>query len=176
MNRMTLLLRWGAVSLSVTTMLTLPIGASAAVTHSASPRELWVLPVAEPTRIIRPFDLPGGEYQAGHRGVDIHTKEGADIFAPTNGEISYVGVVVDRPLVSLRVSDNVVLSLEPVDSPLHLGASVQAGDKIGELAEQLHCSTPCVHLGVRVQGSYINPLRFLAHRPQLLPLNAPTKR
>ena len=89
--------------------------------------------------------------------------------APASGVVAFNGTVVDRGTLSIRVDDRTVLSLEPVVSELSVGDRVTAGDAIGSLGAGGHCDRECLHLGVRVEDSYVNPLRYLLGKPTLLP-------
>ena len=129
----------------------------------------WLPPLGEPLRVAARFDLPDGPYAAGHRGLDLPATAGDAVRSPATGSVSFSGVVVDRPVVSIRVDDRTVLSLEPVASELGVGAAVARGQPIGVVARGGHCDARCLHLGVRVDGEYVNPLRFFWGRPVLLP-------
>ncbi len=135
---------------------------------SGSP-ELWYPPLGYPLRVSTAYSLPNGPYRAGHRGIDLPAAPALPVLAPADGTVSFVGTVVDRPLISIRVDDRTVLSLEPVLSGLREGDPVTRGEAIGEVAAGGHCLSVCLHLGVRVDGEYANPLRFLRERPVLLP-------
>lgn len=89
--------------------------------------------------------------------------------APVDGTVSFSGRVVDRPVITIRVDARTLVSLEPVESELAVGAPVARGAVIGALASGGHCGDECVHLGVRVDGEYANPTPFLLDRPILLP-------
>lgn len=130
---------------------------------------LWEPPLGHPLRIAEAYSLPNGPYRAGHRGVDLPAEPGAAVRAPASGTVSFVGTVVDRPVVSIRVDARTIVSLEPVSSGLREGEAVGRGERIGEVASGGHCGDGCLHLGVRVDGAYVNPLRFLRPRPVLLP-------
>jgi murein DD-endopeptidase MepM/ murein hydrolase activator NlpD len=55
-----------------------------------------------------------------------------------------------------------------VTTTLTAGDPVARGEVIGELGGATgapHCSTPCLHLGARVDGAYVNPLLFLGGVP-----------
>lgn len=135
-------------------------------------RKRWPNPLADPLRILRIFDLPNGEYQAGHRGVDLRARFGDELVAPVAGTVHYSGELVDRGVLSIAVDEHVLLSFEPVTSELEAGAAVVAGQRIGEVATGSHCGASCLHIGVRIDGRYVNPLKFFAGgRPRLLPLN-----
>lgn len=131
--------------------------------------ETWISPVTGRIRVDRPFDLPNGPFRAGHRGIDLPTTPGEAVRAPTSGTVTFVGTVVDRAVMSLRTDEQTVLSLEPVSSDLTIGAVVAKGQLIGEVSEGGHCSGECLHVGVRINNEYVNPLRFFLRKPTLLP-------
>ncbi len=89
--------------------------------------------------------------------------------SPTDGVVSFIGTVVDRPVVSITVDERIVLSLEPVTSELAEGSDIPRGAPLGTTASGGHCAATCLHLGVRVDGAYVNPLRYLRPRPILVP-------
>ena len=138
------------------------------------PRELWVPPLGAALRIARPFDLSHGPYAAGHRGVDVPAEPGTPVRSPVAGTVSFVGVVADRAVVSIRVDARTIVSLEPIASHLTVGDAVAPGDPIGAVSVGGHCAAACLHLGVRVDDQYVNPMRFLRARPVLLPLRSVT--
>lgn len=145
---------------------TVAVGGSVSVQHD------WQWPVARPHAVVGPFEAPATRYTAGHRGIDIGASAGAPAVAPADGVVSFVGVVVDRPLLSIRHGDGLVSTVEPVTSPLVVGQSVARGSPVGAVASGGHCTTTCLHLGVRLDGEYINPLLLLGEVPPavLLPL------
>ena len=85
----------------------------------------------------------------------------------------FAGVVVDRPVLSIDHGGGVISSYEPVLTTLVEGDVVTRGDVIGTVLPG-HCASVCVHLGVRVDGQYVSPLRFLGGIPRaiLLPTRA----
>jgi len=80
-----------------------------------------------------------------------------------------VGVVVDRPVITIDHGGGLRSSFEPVDSPLTAGTLVAKGETIGTL-QPGHCgSLACVHWGVRRGEAYVNPLEFVTDlRPSIL--------
>lgn len=173
-----------------------PIRVEAGVAASTSPAPLrwavagdYVLPLPGPasaagsTRaelvergvLVRGFVDPGPRWGAGHRGVDLAAEPGAEVVAPSAGIVSFVGVVVDRPLVVLTHPDGRRSTLEPVVSDRVVGTTVSAGDRLGSVATEAstHCApAQCVHWGVRSGEDYLDPLTLLrAYEPiVLLPL------
>lgn len=130
---------------------------------------LWEPPLGSPLRVAAAYSLPDGPYRAGHRGIDLPASPGDTVHSPAGGVVSFVGTVVDRPVVSVRVDARTVVSLEPVESGVQAGDAVQRGAVLGTVASGGHCAADCLHLGVRVDGAYVNPMRFLRPRPVLLP-------
>ena len=134
----------------------------------------WSWPLAPRPAVLRPFDPPDKPWLSGHRGVDLGAaSDGVPVTAPESGTVSFVGVVVDRPVITIDHGNGLRSSFEPVRSTLKKGASVAKGAIVGTLLAG-HCgSSPCVHWGVRRGEEYLNPLSFILDlRPSvLLPLN-----
>lgn len=132
---------------------------SAAVTPSAQ-LGAWNWPVTGAHALARSYVAPTGPYAAGHRGIDIRAPAGAPVLAPDDGVVHFAGFVVDRPVLSIEHDDGVLSSFEPVQTDLVAGDRVTRGEVIGTLLPG-HCASPCLHLGARVDGEYVNPLLFL---------------
>jgi murein DD-endopeptidase MepM/ murein hydrolase activator NlpD len=120
----------------------------------------WSWPVSGAHALARPYVAPAGPYGAGHRGIDIRAAAGAEVLAPDDGVVHFAGFVVDRPVLSIEHADGVLSSYEPVQTALVAGDRVTRGQVIGTL-QSGHCASPCLHLGARVDGDYVNPLLFL---------------
>lgn len=142
---------------------------SAALPKSTAGAGSWAWPVAAPHPVVRPFVAPATPYAAGHRGIDIGAP-GTEVLAPADGVVSFAGVVVDRPVLSIRHAGGVVSSYEPVEASVAVGDAVTRGQLIGTLLPG-HCAGLCLHFGVRVGGAYVSPLAFLGGIPRsvLLP-------
>jgi murein DD-endopeptidase MepM/ murein hydrolase activator NlpD len=144
--------------------------APSGVTLSAAPRSLlWVPPVGNRLTITGPYVAPPHPYAAGHRGIDLAAGPGFAVRAPAGGTISFRGKVVDREVISVRVDEHTVFSLEPVTSALHVGDIVRSGDHLGYATSGGHCLDECLHLGVRLDDSYVNPVRYFLGAPVLKP-------
>ena len=130
----------------------------------------WAPPLGAPLRIAQPYRPPPTPYAAGHRGIDLPAVSGNTVSAPAHGVVSFVGKVVDREVISVRVDARTVVSLEPVNAEgVAEGDAVSRSEPLGEVSTGGHCGAECLHLGVRVDGEYVNPMRFFAGRPILLP-------
>lgn len=135
--------------------------------------ERWLPPLGSPLRVSGPYFAPPGPYASGHRGIDLPTSPGAAVVAPTAGTVTFAGKVVDRGVLSIRVDPRTVLSLEPIERDaqglLTEGDFVERGQTLGVVASGGHCLAECLHLGVRVDGGYVNPRRYFFDKPVLLP-------
>lgn len=143
-----------------------PVSSSATTAASG-----WVWPVDGQRIVVRPFLAPPSHYGVGHRGVDLAAAEhGVAVVAVTSGVVHFAGVVVDRPVITVR-QGHLLATVEPVEPLVAAGDIVRAGDVIGVL-QPGHCARPCVHLGVRIAGEYVSPLLWLGglQRAVLLPI------
>lgn len=138
---------------------------------SASATDAWGWPLAPPHRVSRPFLAPPSQYGAGHRGLDLESRPGERVVAPSDGVVSFAGRVVDRPVLSIAHAGGLVSTVEPVDAVVAAGDRVTAGQTVGFVAVGGHCANRCLHLGVRLHGRYVSPMLFLGGVPRavLLP-------
>lgn len=135
----------------------------------------WRWPVDGPREVAVPYRAPAHEYGAGHRGIDVPVSPGAAIRAPADGVIAFRGVVVDRPLITIEHPDGYVTTFEPLSSALSPGDVVSEGDVVGAVDVGGHSSPGTLHIGVRLDGAYINPMLLFGDVPRaiLLPCCAP---
>ena len=113
-----------------------------------------ISPVSGP--IIQHFVGPPCERCAGHRGVTIATRSGQAVVAVLPGTISYVGEVAGLTYVVQVVRPGVKVTygwLTP-QADLAEGDEIVAGALVGWAGER-------TYLGVRVEGQYVEPLRYL---------------
>lgn len=120
-------------------------------------------PPVQPFTVERLASLPPQPWRAGHRGVDLVAAAGAAVTSPAAGVVSYVGFVVNRPVLSIRHAGGLVSSFEPIDSTAVVGDIVVAGQTVGTVAQEpRHCSpNRCLHWGLRLNGRYVDPLDYL---------------
>ncbi|WP_455833889.1 M23 family metallopeptidase [Pseudarthrobacter siccitolerans] len=134
----------------------------------------WRWPLSPRPAVLRDFDPPPKPWLSGHRGVDLESaSDGVQVTSPAAGTVSFVGVVVDRPVITIDHGNGLRSSFEPVESSLATGSVVAAGQPIGTLLPGHCAATSCVHWGVRRGDGYVNPLQFVMDlRPSiLLPLS-----
>lgn len=116
--------------------------------------------------LVNSYRQSEGPYGPGHRGVDYEVDLGQGVFAPADGQVHFVGKVVDRQLISLSHPGDLLSAFEPVCSVLARGEKVSKGDLIGEICEAdqgylQHClDVFCLHFSVRKNGEYLSPLWF----------------
>jgi septal ring factor EnvC (AmiA/AmiB activator) len=106
------------------------------------------------------------EYGEGHRGIDLATQVGEPVLSPADGEISFVGKVGYRNVISVRFGNSLTASMEPVCSDLVEGTFVLMGEEIGLVCEPdpeyiWHCSETCLHFGTRSEAGYFSPLALI---------------
>ena len=108
--------------------------------------------------VIDGFRAPACQRCAGHRGITVATTIGSPVRAVTAGVIVFVGQVARVLYVVEDIGRGARVTYGRLDSSsIVAGSSVVAGDTIGVSSDELY-------LGVRVRGSYVNPLQFLGFR------------
>lgn len=149
------------------------VGPAGAGLRAVPATAAWGWPLNPRPAVLRAFDPPARPWLSGHRGVDLRAAyDGAPVTSPAAGTVSFVGVVVDRPVITVDHGNGLRSSFEPVGSQLLPGTAVAKGDVLGS-SQPVHCGpVPCVHWGVRRGEEYVNPLAFVMDlRPSvLLPL------
>jgi hypothetical protein len=133
--------------------------------------------------VVRGFDARAGPYGPGHRGIDIAAPVGATVRAPAAGRIGFAGPVAGTTWVSLVVAAGVRVTLGPLLDPVGPGR-VPSRAPLGRVGPGHRAGPPegagsgvgaTLHLSVRVDGVYVDPLAYLIDRPRprLAPLPAP---
>jgi murein DD-endopeptidase MepM/ murein hydrolase activator NlpD len=129
------------------------------------------MPLAGP--LLRGFDASAGTYGPGHRGVDVGGRVGEEVRAPAGGRVEFAGPVAGVTWVSVLVAPGVTVTVGPL-----LGAEVTKGQRVRALAPVGRLGpghSMMLHLGLRVDGIYVDPLPYLVDRPRprLAPLPDP---
>ena len=122
--------------------------------------------------VLRPWEAPATDYGPGHRGLDVPAGPGTPVTAPADGTVAFAGQVGGRPVVTIDHGGGLVSTLDPVLPSVSAGTLVRRGDPVGTVGSG-HCplAEPCLHLGARVDGRYVDPLPLLSRPawPVLLP-------
>ena len=139
--------------------------------------------------IVRGFEASAGTYGPGHRGVDVGGRVGEAVRAPAGGRVEFAGPVAGVTWVSLLVAPGVTVTVGPLlDAQVAAGQRVRALAPVGRLGpghgpalgpghQPAHGPAygMTLHLGLRVDGVYVDPLPYLLDRPRprLAPLLRP---
>jgi murein DD-endopeptidase MepM/ murein hydrolase activator NlpD len=158
-----------AVALALAPVPPAPAGAppAAAARVQAPPaQDPRVPPLRLPVRgrPVRGFEAPAGPYGPGHRGVDLRAPVGTAVAAPAAGTVGFAGRVAGAAWVSLLVAPGVVVTVGPLLQP-----AVAAGERMAALAVVGRLAaghSGAVHLSLRVDGDYMDPLPWLVDRPR----------
>lgn len=135
----------------------------------------WPLP-GTPV-IERPFTPPTTAYGAGHRGVDLQASVGDLVLAAGPGQVTYVGALAGRGVVTVTHAGGLRTTYEPVLAAVRLGTAVRRGSVLGRVATgHSSCRRPtCLHWGLLRGSTYLDPLSLLDRAPVvLLPVTAVT--
>ena len=143
---------------------------------------LW-MPVAG--AVVRGFDARAGPFGPGHRGIDIAAPVGELVRSPTAGRVTFAGPVAGANWVSLLAAPGVLVTVGPLGDPVTTAVQVPARAPVGRVGPGHELPTvgrvvpgregATLHLSVRVDGVYVDPLAYLVDRPRprLAPLSAP---
>ncbi|MDQ1015960.1 M23 family metallopeptidase [Streptomyces afghaniensis] len=123
-------------------------------------------PVGLRPRVLRGWEPPASVYGPGHRGVDLAAPPGTPVRAVAAGRVSFAGRVAGKGVISLELPGTgdppLRTTYEPVTATVEEGEEVEPGEVIGTVdATGSHCTTPCVHWGLRRGDTYLNPLSLL---------------
>jgi murein DD-endopeptidase MepM/ murein hydrolase activator NlpD len=124
--------------------------------------DAWVRPVAG--RVVRAFRAPLTRYGSGHLGVDLAARPGTPVRAAGAGTVVFAGVVADARHVvvlhagGLRTSYSFLASIR-----VRRGETVRGGQVLGTTGGRgEHHDAGVLHLGLRVGGTFVDPMRLFA--------------
>lgn len=161
----------------VALLLLLVSGAVPSAVAAAPPRPVapeWGWPLESAT-VSEPFVAPPGPYGPGHRGIDLAPHGSTVVRAPAAGTVAFAGRVADRGVLTIDHGDGLVSSYEPVAPSVSAGTRVARGDAIATVDAGGHTAPGDLHLGLRRDRAYVNPLLLIGEVPRavLLPCCAP---
>ena len=121
----------------------------------------WSWPVHGP--VIRGFDPPETPYGAGHRGIDVAVALGTTVRAPESGVVTFAGKVGGDLFATLDHGGGLASTYSWLSSTLvRKGDVVARGQPIATSGLGHDGSlVPHLHLGVKLDGSYVDPLLYL---------------
>lgn len=139
----------------------LVVASTAAAAAPASAASTWAWPVTGP--VIRAFDPPDSPYGAGHRGIDIAAPAGSIVLAPADGRVAFAGPVGGRLFLTIDHSDGLESTYSWVASlDVRKGDVVQRGQPVARSgAGHTGDPVPNLHLGVKLDDVYVDPLDYL---------------
>jgi murein DD-endopeptidase MepM/ murein hydrolase activator NlpD len=121
----------------------------------------WAWPVLGP--VLRAFDPPETPFGSGHRGIDIATPQGTTVLAAEAGEVTFAGRVGGELFLTIDHGDGLSSTYSWLSELI-----VRRGDLVGRGAPIARSgrghpgsSLPHLHLGVRRDGVYVDPLLLL---------------
>ncbi|HLB40142.1 MAG TPA: M23 family metallopeptidase [Actinomycetota bacterium] len=125
----------------------------------------WAWPVHG--AIVRGYDPPDAPYGAGHRGIDIAAPPGTVVVSPAAGVVTFAGPVGGRLFVTIDHGGGVVSTGSWLTSLLvRKGDQVVMGQPIATTGwGHPDLAVPHLHLGVRLDGEYVDPLDYLGPPP-----------
>src|SRR6188472_4772369 len=121
----------------------------------------WTWPVTG--AIVRGFDPPDNPYGAGHRGIDIAAAVGSVVVAPDDGVVTFAGKVGGRLFLTIDHGSGVLSTCSWLTSVLvRKNDHVVRGQPVATSGwGHPEMPMPQLHLGVRVNGTYVDPMAFL---------------
>ena len=128
--------------------------------HAATGSLSW--PVRGP--VIRFYEAPFSQYSAGHRGIDIAVAYRSPVRAASDGSVYFAGSVAGSLYVTLDHGGGLRTTYSWLSQvAVKKGDLVAAGDVIGYSGwGHPGVDPPHLHLGVRQDGEYVDPLPMLA--------------
>src|ERR1044072_519943 len=139
--------------------------ALAAVVSASSPARAavpWQWPVSG--AIVRGFDPPDDPYGSGHRGIDIAAPAGPGVVAHHDGQVTFAGKVGGRLFLTIDHGGGISSTCSWLTSVLvHKNDQAARGQAVAPTGwGHPDLPVPHLHFGVRKDGTYVDPLSFLA--------------
>lgn len=145
-------------------MRALPIAIVALVCWTAAPAAsaptAWLIPPVDGP-IVRRFEAPATSWGPGHRGVDYSVPTGTAVRAVADGTVTFAGNVAGIEAVTIAHDGGVASTYTDLSSvSVAVGDVVEQGYWIG-VAGEAHHGIGGMHLGIKVDGEYVDPEMLL---------------
>jgi murein DD-endopeptidase MepM/ murein hydrolase activator NlpD len=143
-------------------ILPLLIGAAAPAPAAPPASGTWAWPVVGP--VIGAFEPPETPFGAGHRGIDVAVPIGTVVAAPEGGVVAFAGPVGGHLFVTLDHGGGLTSTYSWLSVVLVRQGDVVAGGSPIARTGPGHpgSAVPHLHMGVRLDGTYLDPLAFLS--------------
>jgi murein DD-endopeptidase MepM/ murein hydrolase activator NlpD len=130
----------------------------------------WAWPLDPRPEVMRRFDRPDQPWLPGHRGVDLAAAVGQSVLAPTDGRVTWTGVIAGRSVVVVSHQGGLRSTFEPVVATVPVGTAVARGQDVGAMAATPgHCAPrTCLHWGVLRGETYLDPLALVGRAEVVL--------
>lgn len=100
-----------------------------------------------------------------HLGVDFELPEGASVLASRNGIVTKMGHSKAAGNFIVLMHANGIATgyahMHVLDSRIHLGLPVRAGEKIGEVGCTGYCTRAHLHFAVKIHGQMVDPMKYI---------------
>ena len=141
-------------------LLALVVCSSAATAAPASDVLRLIPPVDGP--IVRDFEEPRHRFGPGHRGIDISAPSGATVRAAAAGVVTFAGIVAATRAVTIEHGEGLETTYSDLGTTsVVAGQRVTEGSILGTVSRPHAGAAPGLHLGVKVQGRYVDPRLML---------------
>jgi murein DD-endopeptidase MepM/ murein hydrolase activator NlpD len=98
-----------------------------------------------------------------HRGIDIATKMGEEILAPADGHVLKIAYEPDMGnMLQVDHGNGIVTCYGHLAKiAVNRGRAIKRGDVVGAVGTSGRSTGPHLHYGIRVNGVYVNPKKYL---------------
>lgn len=113
--------------------------------------------------VIHAFEPPETPFGSGHRGIDVAAPVGTVVIAPEAGAVAFSGKVGGQLFVTLDHGGGLTSTYSWLSETLvRKGDVVPRGAPIARTGQgHPGASVPHLHFGVRLDGTYLDPMEFL---------------
>jgi hypothetical protein len=117
----------------------------------------WLMPPVDGV-VAQRFQAPEGDWGPGHRGIDYEVPRGTAVRAAASGTVTFAGEVAGFPAVTIAHPNGLSTTYSILSGmSVTEGEAVGAGQWIGEVGEVHPGAGSGLHLGVKLEGEYVDP-------------------